>query len=126
MPFIDKEKEIQMLEDDQISKLERQHFDEMMDGKQFKQKCLKFVDRKHLLEVIDVLTHSKLNVVEQGSGSRSYNLWLIQIVYVIHFKLKFELEQIPQENTVLNNQLKVLYEFYNIWFGSYLLEPGCI
>ena len=43
MPFIYKEKEIQMLEDDQISKLERQHFDEMMDGKQFKQKCLKFV-----------------------------------------------------------------------------------
>ena len=43
MPFIDKEKEIQMLEDDQISKLERQHFDEMMDGKQFKQKCLTFV-----------------------------------------------------------------------------------
>jgi hypothetical protein len=30
MPFIDKEKEIQMLEDDQISKLEREHFDVMM------------------------------------------------------------------------------------------------
>lgn len=30
MPYIDKEKEIQMLEDDQISKLEREHFDVMM------------------------------------------------------------------------------------------------
>jgi hypothetical protein len=30
MPFIDKEKEIQMLEDDQITKLEREHFDIMM------------------------------------------------------------------------------------------------
>jgi len=30
MPFIDKEKEIQMLEDDQISKLEREHFEIMM------------------------------------------------------------------------------------------------
>ena len=35
MPFIDKEKEIQLLEEDQIAKLERQHFDEMMEGKAF-------------------------------------------------------------------------------------------
>jgi hypothetical protein len=42
MPFIDKEKEDRMLEDGQVSKLERQHFEEMMDGKNFKNKCLAF------------------------------------------------------------------------------------
>lgn len=42
MPFIGKEREVQMLEDNQITKLERQHFDEMMEGHTFKQKCLAF------------------------------------------------------------------------------------
>lgn len=36
MPFIGKEREVQMLEDNQITKLERQHFDEMMEGHNFK------------------------------------------------------------------------------------------
>ena len=31
-----------MLEDTQFSKLERQHFDELMAGRDFKQKCLQF------------------------------------------------------------------------------------
>jgi len=42
MPHIDKEKEMNLLEDGQLTKLERQHFDDLMEGKQFRAKCLAF------------------------------------------------------------------------------------